>query len=80
MSIPPYHNVVQVLDFFSDPQTALLMEFVNGEELSDYLTNNSAFSAQSDVKISIFITAVLVYLHSQGVVYRDLKSESIEGR
>lgn len=80
LAIPPHHNVVQALDFFSEPHPALVMEFVNGADLSDYLSDNGAFSVQDGVKLSIGIAAGLVHLHAQGVVHRDLKSGNIMRR
>lgn len=80
LAIPAHHNVVQALDFFAEPHPALVMEFVNGADLSDYLSDNGAFSVLDGIKLCLGIAAGLVHLHAHGVVHRDLKSGNIMRR
>eukprot|EP00177_Eucheuma_denticulatum_P000377 GFKZ01000643.1.p1 GENE.GFKZ01000643.1~~GFKZ01000643.1.p1 ORF type:complete len:684 (-),score=97.51 GFKZ01000643.1:1144-3105(-) len=73
-------NVVEVLDFFETPEPALVMSFVEGEDLMDYLTRCGRMDERQGREMLKGIAKGLVHLHRNGVVHRDLKSLNIMRR
>jgi serine/threonine protein kinase len=55
----------------------MIMDFVNGGELFQYLKNETRFSEERVVFYAAEIALALIHLHSHGIVYRDLKPENI---
>ncbi|XP_046401711.1 cAMP-dependent protein kinase catalytic subunit 3 [Ischnura elegans] len=55
----------------------MLFEYVCGGELFSYLRNAGRFSASTGNFYATEIVSALEYLHSQSVVYRDLKPENL---
>lgn len=55
----------------------LVMDFVNGGELFFHLKRSKQFSVDRARFYAAEILLALEYLHSQGIVYRDLKAENI---
>ena len=53
------------------------MDFVNGGELFFHLKRSKQFSVDRARFYAAEILLALEYLHSQGIVYRDLKAENI---
>uniref|UniRef100_A0AAF3FK71 Protein kinase domain-containing protein n=1 Tax=Mesorhabditis belari TaxID=2138241 RepID=A0AAF3FK71_9BILA len=55
----------------------MIMEFVPGGELFSYLRAARRFSLQMATFYAAEITSALAFLHSQNIVYRDLKPENL---
>jgi serine/threonine protein kinase len=55
----------------------LIMEFINGGELFHHLKKETRFTEDRARFYAAEIVLALEYLHSQGVVYRDVKPENI---
>ena len=55
----------------------MVMDFVNGGELFFHLKRSRQFSVDRARFYAAEILLALEYLHSQGVVYRDLKAENV---
>ena len=53
------------------------MGFVEGEGLSRYTTQGNLLDIEKSVKIISDLAEVLQYLHSQGVVYADMKDKNV---
>jgi serine/threonine protein kinase len=75
-------HIVKLLDLsFTEHETFLILEWIEGIELFDYL--NKCFeekrfpSAEEIQKISSQIVSALAHLHEKGFPYRDLKPENI---
>lgn len=77
LKIPQHRNVVQVIDFFESPRPALVMEYIEGQDLSDFLKQNGPFSQKEGLKICTGIASGLCHLHDNGIIHRDLKSSNI---
>lgn len=71
-------HVARVLDFVSDPACglALVMEFVEGESLSDLVHARRA-SVEEALEIGTDLAAGLVDLHRARVIHRDLKPANV---
>jgi len=80
-------NIVAVYDYgeeaLADPEHAgarmafIAMEFVEGRELSSYLSAAERFSAASITRIMSELLDALEYSHKHGVVHRDIKPSNI---
>ena len=70
-----------VVDYYGTCQDAktlyLAMEFVQGGDLYSLLSARGTLNTTETRFYAAEIAAVLTYLHSQDVVYRDLKSENV---
>lgn len=53
------------------------MDFINGGELFWHLQKKKKFAESRAAVHAAEITTVLIYLHKQGVLYRDLKPENL---
>jgi serine/threonine protein kinase len=60
-----------------DGRHFIIMEFIEGETLSQVLTREGRFSAARAVKIATQICEVLEEAHRLGIVHRDLKPSNI---
>lgn len=71
-------NIVKILDYFeSDPQLGpcVLMEYVDGTSLSEFLSTKPSFGVRHHVLFQLF--DALSYCHSKQIVHRDLKPSNI---
>src|SRR6266851_1033565 len=55
----------------------LVLEFVDGTLLRDYLRTRAPLSVEEAIGIVVQLTSALQYCHEHGVVHRDLKPENI---
>jgi len=60
-----------------DGRHFIIMEFVEGETLSEALAREGRFSAAQTVRIAVQICEVLEEAHRIGIVHRDLKPSNI---
>ena len=74
-----HQNVVQVTDYGVAQGTMpfLVMEFVEGEDLSDYLAREGKLSAQQSFELVSAICKGISVAHKQGIVHRDMKPLNI---
>ncbi len=69
-------NVVRVLELGEERgMPFLVMEFIKGQDLSDWLGTNPDFPTIT--RIFVGIAGALGAVHAQGVIHRDLKPENI---
>ena len=70
-----------IVDFYGTCQDQknlyLIMEFVHGGDLHSLLARRGALSTTEARFYAAEVTSVLTYLHSQGIIYRDLKPENV---
>ena len=72
-------NVVRVFDVGTDAATGMLyivMEYVEGENLSDY-SRGKMLSSQRIREIAYEMTKALIAFHDTGIVHRDIKPSNI---
>ncbi len=74
-----HQNVVNVSDFGVAMSTMpfLVMEFVEGEDLHDFLEREGRLSIEQSFEITRAICAGIGAAHEQGIVHRDLKPLNI---
>ena len=74
-----HQNVVQVTDYGVAEGTMpfLVMEFVEGEDLNDFLEREKRLSAENAFELISAICKGIGAAHSQGIVHRDMKPLNI---
>ena len=71
-------NVVQVYDFNSEGDLAyIVMEFVQGKELKDYLDANERFDLKRIFRLMAELLGALDFAHEAGIVHRDVKPANV---
>ncbi len=71
-------NIVSIYEYGEEGDNAfIIMEFVEGRQLKDFLDNNHNFDPETTFKIMQQLLAALSYAHQQGVVHRDIKPANI---
>src|SRR4029079_8316880 len=74
---PP--NIIDVTDFGTTPDglTYSVMEYVDGQTLSQAIKLGAPFKLSRALAISAQIARALGAAHAKGIVHRDLKPENI---
>jgi serine/threonine protein kinase len=71
-------NIVQVTDFFEeDGQFFLVMEYVDGEDLSQRIKSKGKLPEPEAVAIFRDILQGLQFAHAKGLVHRDMKPSNV---
>lgn len=74
-----YHhdNIVDMYSsFLVDDELWVVMEYLEGGALTDIVTC-TRLNEQQIATVCVSVLEALAYLHAQGVVHRDIKSDSI---
>jgi len=71
-------NIVQTFDFGQcDGALYLVMEYINGEDLSALIRRDGPWSFARAARLFVQVCAGLVEAHEAGIVHRDLKPENL---
>jgi serine/threonine-protein kinase len=74
-----YPGVAALYDFIDDRgRSAIIMEYVDGETVQESTSREGAWSADRALPVLRSCARTLAYVHSQGVVHRDLKSANLK--
>ncbi|MEE8389512.1 MAG: protein kinase, partial [Anaerolineae bacterium] len=73
-----HSNLVRVTDFFEeDGNVYLVMDFVEGESLSERIAREGALPESLVLEWSYQLLDALDYCHAQGILHRDIKPQNI---
>jgi eukaryotic-like serine/threonine-protein kinase len=73
-----HEGIVRVLDFGEEMGNLfLVMEYVNGYSLAEYLRNNGPMSEEMSLKVIAYLATALHAAHSQNILHRDIKPGNI---
>ena len=73
-----HQNIVSVTDAGEeDGAYYLVMEYVEGANLSELMRNGRCFAEEEVVRFGIKIASALAYAHKKGIVHRDIKPENL---
>ncbi|MCA9920723.1 MAG: serine/threonine protein kinase, partial [Anaerolineales bacterium] len=71
-------NIVRVIDFdVSDETYFMVMDYIAGKTLRDYLDEQGILSGAEALKLSGQLTDALAYAHKNGAVHRDIKPSNV---
>lgn len=71
-------NIVSVYDMFEDEgKTFIVMEYVKGHTLKDYIHTSAPLDEREIIGLAIKLASALNAAHTSGVIHRDIKPENI---
>ena len=71
-------GIVDVLDYFRANNTAyIVMEYLEGETLKDYMNRHGVFRADALVSLMLPVMRSLRLMHTRGVIHRDISPDNI---
>lgn len=71
-------NIVSVYDVGEDGNFHyIVMEYIEGVSLKDYITSTSPLPVNQAVEFAIKISNAIGYAHSKGLIHRDIKPQNI---
>ena len=73
-----HNNIVSIYDVgLIDGLSFIIMEYVDGETLKEYINKNKPLKWQTACEITIQIADALGVAHSNGIIHRDIKPHNI---
>ena len=71
-------GIVDVLDYFQENNTAyIVMEYLEGETLKEYVNHHSLFEADRLIALMMPMMRSLKEMHARGVIHRDIAPDNI---
>jgi serine/threonine-protein kinase len=70
-------NIVPIYEVMSQPSPTLVMEFVEGSNLREFLRSRKKFSPVEAMRLAVDILAGLTYAVERGMSHRDLKMSNV---
>lgn len=71
-------NIVKIYDVgFTDKVQFIVMEYVDGITLTDYIEQQGVLKWRDAVHFTIQVLRALMHAHDRGIVHRDVKSSNI---
>ena len=73
-----HYNIIKLLSTFeNDSKIYIIQEYIEGQELFEYIQNNKKLSEREACLLYQQIISGIEYLHKLGIAHRDLKPENI---
>ncbi|MBD2358080.1 protein kinase [Tolypothrix sp. FACHB-123] len=73
-----HDQIPRLLAYFDEKQEFyLVQEFIDGNTLSEELLPGQRWSETQVVQLLVEVLSILEYVHSQGVIHRDIKPDNI---
>jgi len=73
-----HKNIVKVKEFFpTDRELYTVMEYIDGQELFDRISENEKYDENIARKLFKQLLKVIQYLHEEGICHRDIKPSNI---
>ena len=73
-----HHNIVSVYDVGNEDGTDyIVMEFIEGVTLKEYLQQKGRLSWQESIFFAEQISSALVHAHSRGIIHQDIKPQNV---
>ncbi|MDR1194537.1 MAG: serine/threonine protein kinase [Peptococcaceae bacterium] len=71
-------NIVHVFNFFEENNTAyIIMEYLEGISLSEYLKQRGKLSPEEAIQITTPVAEALAAIHATGIIHRDIHPGNI---
>lgn len=71
-------NIVKIYDVgFSDSMQFIVMEYIDGITLTEYIEQQGVLKWRDAVHFTIQILRALQHAHDRGIVHRDIKSQNV---
>ena len=71
-------GIVNIIDFFEENNTAyIVMEYLDGMSLKDYLSTNGVLTPEQTLEILMPVMLSLEKVHNQGLIHRDISPSNI---
>lgn len=78
ISLLSHHNIVKIHDVsFGDIIQYIVMEYIDGITLKEYIENEGSLSWKDAVHFTLQILRALQHAHDRGIVHRDVKPQNI---
>ena len=78
ISLLSHPNIVKVYDvIFSDRIQSIVMEYIDGITLKDYIDQEGTLRWKEAVHFTVQILRALQHAHDRGIVHRDIKPQNI---
>lgn len=78
IAVLSHPNIVKIYDVgFSDKIQYIVMEYIDGITLKEYMENEKVLSWKDSVHFVLQILRALQHAHSRGIVHRDIKPQNI---
>ncbi len=74
-----HSNIVTLYDFLEyNRQPCIIMEYIEGQTLSEFIRARGCLPMPEILRIFHATTDALAYVHSRGIIHRDIKSSNIK--
>ncbi len=78
IAVLSHPNIVKVYDVsFSDRMQSIVMEYIDGITLKEYIEQQGALNWKEAVHFTVQILRALQHAHDKGIVHRDVKPQNI---